>query len=135
MLDIGPAEFIGLALVALIVFGPERLPMLAADAGRLLRQVRQLVDGAKHELHQQLAPELSDVHLPELNPHRLASRIVPHLEEYAAELPIEVNSDASRLPPATPPLPATDPQSERPPSPSPPELAPGHIRHEEERPR
>jgi sec-independent protein translocase protein TatB len=52
--DIGPAEFLGLAAVALIVFRPDRLPGLAADAGRLVQQVRQVANGARHELREQL---------------------------------------------------------------------------------
>ncbi|MCX6422607.1 MAG: twin-arginine translocase TatA/TatE family subunit [Actinobacteria bacterium] len=36
MFDIGIGEIIVLAILGLVVFGPERLPKAAADAGRLV---------------------------------------------------------------------------------------------------
>jgi len=72
--DIGPAEFLGLAIVALLVFGPERLPKLAADAGRFLRQVREFVAGARRDLRDELGPELADLDLQNLNPRGLVRR-------------------------------------------------------------
>jgi len=72
--DIGPAEFIGLAIVALVVFGPERLPKLAADAGRFLRQARQFVAGAKRDLREELGPEFAELQLRDLNPRGFVRR-------------------------------------------------------------
>jgi sec-independent protein translocase protein TatB len=43
-----------LALVGFVCVGPERLPTLARDAGRMLRQLRQMADGASAELRAQL---------------------------------------------------------------------------------
>ena len=43
--DIGLGEVVVMAILALLIFGPERLPKVAADAGRLLRQVRELAAG------------------------------------------------------------------------------------------
>ena len=46
MFDIGLGEIILLALVGLLVFGPERLPRAAADAGRWARQIRTMAASA-----------------------------------------------------------------------------------------
>ena len=68
MFDIGIGEMIGLAIVALLVFGPERLPKVAADAGRMLRQLRTMISGARNDLQESLGPEFKDLELSDLNP-------------------------------------------------------------------
>lgn len=68
MFDIGFGEIIGLAIVALLVFGPERLPKVAADAGRFLRQLRTMISGARNDLQESLGPEFKDLELSDLNP-------------------------------------------------------------------
>lgn len=50
MLDIGLGEMLLIAVLALLVFGPDRLPKVAADAARLLRQVRQISADARRNL-------------------------------------------------------------------------------------
>jgi sec-independent protein translocase protein TatB len=92
--DIGPAEFIGLGAVALIVFGPERLPALAARAGRFMRQARQVMTGAKRDLREQLGPEFPDVKLSDLNRRGLAAK----LEAFAGEPDMEVDQVPRPLP-------------------------------------
>lgn len=50
MPDIGLGELIVIAILALLVFGPDRLPKVAADAARTLRHVRQLAAAARRDL-------------------------------------------------------------------------------------
>jgi sec-independent protein translocase protein TatB len=57
-----------LLLIALVVFGPEQLPRLAAQAGRALRDVRRMADNARADLQEHLGPEFSEFDLNELNP-------------------------------------------------------------------
>ena len=68
MFDIGIGEMVGLAIVAILVFGPERLPKVAADAGRFLRQIRSMISGARDDLQESLGPEFKDLELTDLNP-------------------------------------------------------------------
>ena len=71
MFDLNITKLLFLGVVALIVFGPERLPGLAAQAGRALRELRRMADGAKSELSESLGPEfgqLSQLNLTDLNP-------------------------------------------------------------------
>lgn len=66
-----------LAVIALVVFGPERLPSLAAQAGRALRELRRMAEGAKSELQENLPPELSQLgqlDLTDLNPKRFVRK-------------------------------------------------------------
>jgi sec-independent protein translocase protein TatB len=66
--NIGPLEFVVLAAVALIVFGPDRLPELARDAARMLRALREVAQGARSQLNSELGPEFADFDLSSLNP-------------------------------------------------------------------
>ena len=74
MFDIGPGEIIGLAVVALIVLGPEKLPRYAADAARMLRTVRKMASDARAEVTRELGPELQDIGLGDLNPRNLVRK-------------------------------------------------------------
>ena len=48
--DIGLGEVLLIAVLALLVFGPDRLPKVAADAARTLRQIREMASAARREL-------------------------------------------------------------------------------------
>jgi Tat protein translocase TatB subunit len=54
MFDIGFWELVIIALVALIIIGPEHLPKFAQDAGRLLRKLRHFIQNAKREVEKEL---------------------------------------------------------------------------------
>jgi sec-independent protein translocase protein TatB len=58
-------------VVGLVVFGPERLPKAAADAGRFIRQLRQMARGATEQLKSELGPEFADLDLASMHPRRL----------------------------------------------------------------
>ncbi|MEA2508021.1 MAG: sec-independent protein translocase protein TatA [Actinomycetota bacterium] len=49
MPQVGPLEIMMVALVALIVFGPEKLPEIARTVGKALADFRRVVDDAKGE--------------------------------------------------------------------------------------
>jgi sec-independent protein translocase protein TatB len=66
--NIGPLEFVVLAAVALIVFGPDKLPQLARDAGKMLKTLRDLAQGARTQLTEELGPGFADFDLSKLNP-------------------------------------------------------------------
>ena len=54
MFDIGFWELLVIAVVSLLVAGPERLPGLVRDAGRWAAKLRRYVMQAKYEFEQQL---------------------------------------------------------------------------------
>ncbi len=68
MFNVGPMELLVLAVVGLIVLGPDKLPNLARDAARMLRTLRDLATGARQQLRDELGPEFADVDLRNLNP-------------------------------------------------------------------
>lgn len=72
--DVGWGELIVLGLVALFVFGPERLPQVAADAGRMLRNLRNMAQSATADLKAELGPEMADLDLASLHPRTFISK-------------------------------------------------------------
>ena len=81
MFDIGIGEIIVLAILGLVVFGPERLPKAAADAGRLVRQLRGMASGARKDLADSAVVDLSYAKdalrdIADLHPRRIVSSLM-----------------------------------------------------------
>lgn len=57
MFDVGMGEIGLIAVVALLVLGPERLPGAARTAGALLRKARQSWQSVRVEIERELAAE------------------------------------------------------------------------------
>ena len=74
MFDINVWEIIAIAVLALLIFGPDKLPGLASDAARLLREVRRMATGAKQDLKDSLGPELGDMNISDLDPRSFVKR-------------------------------------------------------------
>jgi sec-independent protein translocase protein TatB len=65
---VGLPEMAVIALVAIFVFGPERLPEFARQAGQFVRRAKQFADGARDQLRDELGPEYADLELRDLDP-------------------------------------------------------------------
>jgi sec-independent protein translocase protein TatB len=63
-----------LLVLALFVFGPERLPGMAAEAGRGLRRARLYLKGMTDDLTSELGPEFRDMDLRSLNPKTFVAK-------------------------------------------------------------
>ncbi len=74
MFDIGLPELMVLALVALFVFGPDRLPDVARQAGRMVKKLRETVTQARSQLADELGPEFNDINLRDLSPRALVQK-------------------------------------------------------------
>jgi sec-independent protein translocase protein TatB len=68
--NLGWEEVLLLAILGLIIFGPERLPKAASDAAKMLRELRAMARGAANDLKAELGPELADIDLRGLHPRR-----------------------------------------------------------------
>ena len=49
MPSIGPVEIVVVAAIALIVFGPERLPEIARNIGKAIRELRRMASDVREE--------------------------------------------------------------------------------------
>jgi sec-independent protein translocase protein TatB len=76
MFDIGGGEIIGLAILGMILVGPDRLPQAAADAARFIKKVRNFTTGAGDELKKNLGPGFEDLDIRDLNPKTLIQKHV-----------------------------------------------------------
>jgi sec-independent protein translocase protein TatB len=56
--DIGTGELLGLAVLGLILFGPDRLPKIAVDAARFVRKLRIMYANASADLRSQVGDDL-----------------------------------------------------------------------------
>jgi sec-independent protein translocase protein TatB len=72
--DLSIGKLLVLAVIALIIFGPNELPKIASQAGRALRDLRQIAEGAKNDLREGLGPEFADLDLEDLNPKRFVQK-------------------------------------------------------------
>lgn len=66
--SLGWLEIVTLMIVALLVFGPDKLPGMVKDAASLLRQLRSMAKGARTQIKSELGPEFADFDLDSLNP-------------------------------------------------------------------
>ena len=57
MFDVGFSELVLIAVVALLVLGPERLPGAARTVGALLRKARQSFESVKAEVEREVRDE------------------------------------------------------------------------------
>lgn len=74
MFDLSIWKLLVLAVIALVIFGPNELPKIASQAGRALRDLRKIAEGAKNDLREGLGPEFSDFELEDLNPKRFVQK-------------------------------------------------------------
>jgi sec-independent protein translocase protein TatB len=74
--NLGWTELIVLGVLGLLIFGPERLPKVASDAVRMLRELRTMARGAAADLKAELGPEMADLDLASLHPRRIVGSIL-----------------------------------------------------------
>jgi sec-independent protein translocase protein TatB len=97
-------EFLALAVLALLVLGPDKLPRFAADAGRFVRTLRRMAFEARSDVRDALGPEFRDISLSDLEPRRFVRRHVFDgdddygLDDYG----LDDNGDEGRKPPVRP---------------------------------
>ena len=56
-MSVGPAEILVILIVALLVFGPQRLPEVGRQVGAAVRELRKMQDTVRGELDMVLHPE------------------------------------------------------------------------------
>ncbi|MEU6922233.1 sec-independent translocase [Streptomyces sp. NPDC046631] len=66
--DVGPLELATLAVLAILLFGPDRLPEFIQNAAALIRKFREFSDNAKQEIRSELGPEFADFEFEDLHP-------------------------------------------------------------------
>jgi sec-independent protein translocase protein TatB len=83
--DLSISKLLILAVIALVIFGPNELPKMASQAGKALRDLRRIADGAKNDLREGLGPEFADFEIEDLNPKRFVQK--HFLDDFNANTP------------------------------------------------
>nr|WP_231707665.1 Sec-independent protein translocase TatB [Arthrobacter sp. zg-Y919] len=63
-----------MAIIAVVVLGPERLPEYASQLARLVREVRRMASGAREQLREEVGPEIDEVDWRKLDPRQYDPR-------------------------------------------------------------
>lgn len=79
MFNVGLGEIVAIVLVTLLLFGPERLPEMARQAGRFLGRLRLTTQDALDQLKDET--DLKDLNLPDLRIGSLRSQARDYVRE------------------------------------------------------
>jgi sec-independent protein translocase protein TatB len=91
LLDINAPEFVLLIVLAIILFGPEKLPELARKAARVIRYVRTMASSAQQQLSKELGPEFENMDLRDLNPRTFVQKhLLDDVEPIIADVKSEI---------------------------------------------
>ncbi|MCX4660281.1 Sec-independent protein translocase TatB [Streptomyces sp. SID4919] len=66
--DIGMLEILAMAVLGMLIFGPDKLPKVIQDVSRTIRKIRDFSDSAKRDIRDELGPEFKDFEFEDLNP-------------------------------------------------------------------
>jgi sec-independent protein translocase protein TatB len=101
----GWPEILVILVLALLVFGPEKLPEIARQSGRFIRTVKQMADNAKQDLGREMGQDFSNINLRDLDPREVVRRTLLDDDPAKSEKPVNQRPLAAN---ETPPY---DPES------------------------
>ena len=92
LIDINGPEFMLLLVLAVILFGPERLPDLARKAARVVRYVRTMAGSAQEQLSKELGPGFEDLDFRDLNPKAFVQKhLMAEVDPIIADVKSEID--------------------------------------------
>ncbi|MBG6085550.1 sec-independent translocase [Zhihengliuella flava] len=118
MFGINGSEFIILALLAVLILGPDKLPGYAQQLAQLVKNVRRMANGAKEQLREEVGDEITEIEWRKLDPRQYDPRriikeaLLDDFEDAARaakespSVPTARKSIPSSTPAVTPTLPA-----------------------------
>ncbi|MGB9150039.1 MAG: Sec-independent protein translocase protein TatB [Burkholderiales bacterium] len=95
MFDVGFSEMMVIAIVALVVIGPERLPKVARTAGILLGRLQRYVATVKSDISREM--ELAELSKVKSEFQQAASEVKQSVSDQARAIEAEVQSAAQTL--------------------------------------
>lgn len=100
-MSLGPAEILVVLVVALVLFGPKRLPEVSRQVGGALRELRKIQDTVQTEMRSVIDDHVGPVHHMTTHEPPLADPVPPALTAGEPDL----GDEQSR-----PPTPSADPE-------------------------
>jgi len=98
MFDIGFSELMVIAVVALIVIGPEKLPKVARTVGHLFGRMQRYVNDVKSDISREMA--LDDLRKLQASMQETAQSLEQSVNETVRSAETEMNRIAGDAPPA-----------------------------------
>jgi sec-independent protein translocase protein TatB len=95
MFDIGFSEMMLIAVVALVVLGPDRLPKVAKQAGQWMGKMRRYVDDVKTDINRQM--ELDELRKLQAEVKDAASTLQTSMTSAVNDAQSELNSISSTV--------------------------------------
>ena len=93
LLDINAPEFAILLVLAIVLFGPEKLPELFRKIARVVRYVRQMAGSAQEQLRGELGPGFEDLDIRDLNPKTFVQKhLLDDVEPLVADVKKEITA-------------------------------------------
>ncbi len=89
MFNVGGGEILALIVVGMILIGPDRMPTVAADAGRFLIKIKNMAQKVTNEVRDNLGPGYEDLQVKDLHPKALIKK---HISDVIDKSDLEVKS-------------------------------------------
>ena len=74
MFGLTPEKVLLIAVIAVLIVGPERLPLYAAKFAQFIRWLRDLAKGAQNRMREEMGPEFDEVDWKKLDPRQYDPR-------------------------------------------------------------
>jgi sec-independent protein translocase protein TatB len=71
---LSPEKLLIIAVIAVFLIGPERLPTYAGKLGQFIRSLRDFANGAKDRMRDEMGPEFDEVDWKKLDPRQYDPR-------------------------------------------------------------
>lgn len=94
--DFGAGELIGLAILGMILVGPDKLPGLAVEAAKWVKKIKALTLTATNEIRENLGPGFENLQPVDLHPKTFLKK---QLDEVLAEPSTTVRKHEPKLDP------------------------------------
>ncbi|HVJ28837.1 MAG TPA: Sec-independent protein translocase protein TatB [Gammaproteobacteria bacterium] len=120
MFEIGPGELVLVAIIGLLVLGPQRLPKVAAEVGKWVSRARRTATQLRRQLEREI--ELSEIEKPSSPPAPPSPSPPPSAAQPTGEVPpgpgthVDQQEPPGSTPPEAPDAPASPEKSAETPS-------------------
>ena len=72
----GPAEIAVLIIIAVLMFGPDKLPEMARKAARVYHYLKNIANNTRDQLRSELGPQFADLDYQDLKPQNFVRKYV-----------------------------------------------------------
>lgn len=88
-MNLGVGEIVGLVVIAVVLFGPDKLPELARKAARVLNYVRNIANNAQQTIQTELGPGFEDFDIRDPKGY-IKKKIAEQMDPITADIKTDV---------------------------------------------